>query len=230
MASVRKRPNERDSGAVLLGDKCIIDAGVELGYCGGRNHRRDRLTIGDGARIRTGTVIYAGTTIGQRFETGHNVVIREENVIDDDVSIWNNSVIDYGCRIGKRVKIHTNVYVAQFTIIEDEVFIAPGVTIANDIHPGCPYSKQCMKGPTIKRSAQIGVNATILPRVTIGEYAVIGAGSVVTKDVPAYSVCYGNPALSRGDVRALKCTTGLTDVPYPHLKGEAGEVAAGAIG
>ncbi len=199
---------------IRLGKGCLIDVGVVLGYRPARGKNIDIVIIGDNARIRSGTVIYGGVQIGDNLQTGHNVVIREENVIGNNFSIWNNSVIDYGCKIGNRVKIHCNCYVAQFTIIEDEAFMAPGVTIANDIHPGCEFSSKCMRGPHIHKGVQIGVNVTVLPFVEIGEYSLIGGGSVVTKDIPPYSLAYGNPARVVGDVRDLKCETGLTDRPY----------------
>jgi acetyltransferase-like isoleucine patch superfamily enzyme len=159
-----------------------------------------RLVLGEGARIRSGTVLYAGSRIGRRFETGHHVVIREQNRLGDDVSVWSNSVIDYGCVIGNRTKIHCNCYVSQFTDIEDDVFLAPGVTIANDLFPGFAESARAMRGPSIGTGAQIGVNVTILPYVRIGEHAIIGAGSVVTRDIPPYTVAYGVPALPKRDV------------------------------
>lgn len=86
-------------------------------------------------------IIYAGSTIGSDPVTGRNVVIREQNVLGDYVRIWNNATVDYGCQISNHVKIHTNCYIAQFTTLEDEVFLAPGVTIANDSHPGCEFSR-----------------------------------------------------------------------------------------
>jgi acetyltransferase-like isoleucine patch superfamily enzyme len=205
-ASLRERTNR-----VILGDGHEIDPGVILGYPPGRRIADTALRIGPGARIRSGSVIYAGSTIGTGIETGHSVVIREENVIGDDVSIWNNSTIDYGCTIGSGVRIHCNVYVAQFTTLEDEVFLAPGVIIANDPHPLCGL---CMRGPTVKRGARIGVNVTLLPHITIGEGTLIGAGSVVTRDVPAHSVAYGNPARPVGSVDELQCTFDLVDRPY----------------
>lgn len=202
------------SDLVLLGPPQQIDEGVLLGYPTGRAIPDRRLIVGPGARLRSGTVLYEGSVLGAHFQTGHNVIVREENRIGDHVAIWSNSVVDYGCVIGDRVKIHTGVYVAQFTIIEDDVFLAPGVIITNDIHPGCPESKRCMKGPTIRRGAQIGGNVTILPYVEIGECALIGAGSVVTKDIPARAVAYGNPARVAGTIDDLTCDTGLTDKPY----------------
>ena len=181
-----------------------IDDNVILGYMTGRSIPDHELRIGAQANLRSGTIIYGGTHIGVGLETGHNVVIREENVIGDHVGIWGNTVIDYGCTIGNNVKIHTNCYIAQFTVIEDDVFIAPGVSIANDPHPLCA---ECTAdgGPTIKRGARIGVNVTILPGVTIGEHALIGAGSVVTRDIPPGVVAYGNPARPGKPVDELQC-------------------------
>jgi acetyltransferase-like isoleucine patch superfamily enzyme len=196
---------------VVLGDGHEIDQGVILGYLTGRRIANVTLNIGPGARIRSGTVIYAGSTFGAGLETGHNVIIREENAVGDELSIWNNSTIDYGCTIGNRVKIHCNVYVAQFTTLEDGVFLAPGVTIANDPHPVCGL---CMRGPTIKRGAHIGVNVTLLPHVTIGQGALIGAGSVVTHDIPAYAVAYGNPARPYKSVDELQCPSSVVERPY----------------
>jgi acetyltransferase-like isoleucine patch superfamily enzyme len=199
---------------VRLGPDHVVGSAVILGLIPGRQIGNHTLMIGRGACIRSGTVIYAGSSIGTCLETGHNVVIREENTIGDGFSIWNNSVVDYGCTIGSRVKVHCNVYIAQFTVIEDDVFLAPGVMVANDLHPGCPLANTCMRGPTIKRGARIGVNCTLLPFITIGEGAVIGAGSVVTRDVPAGTLAYGNPARVVKDVRELKCGFGRIDGPY----------------
>ncbi len=204
--------------AVQLGERAIIDTGVILGYPSSRSEDQ-LLIIGNDARIRSGTIIYGGTCIGHNLETGHNAIIREQNFIGDNLCIWSNSVIDYGCTIGNNVKLHNNVYVTQFTVIEDNAFLGPGVCLANDIHPGCPKAIECMKGPVIRRGAQIGINSCILPRVTIGEYAVIGAGSVVTADIPPGAVAYGNPALVMGRVEDLVCTTNLIDKPYSHLLG-----------
>lgn len=203
------------TGDVVLGPDAVLDDGIILAYLSPRKGIDSTLRIGGNAVVRSGSVIYAGTTIGDHLETGHNVVIREENKIGDHFSIWNNSVIDYGCTIGNNVKIHCNIYIAQFTVLEDDVFLAPGVTIANDIHPGCPDSRACMKGPIIKRGVQIGVNVTILPFITIGERALIGSGAVVTKDVPPETIVFGNPAQVRGSIYDLDCVTDIRDKgPY----------------
>jgi acetyltransferase-like isoleucine patch superfamily enzyme len=186
-----------------IGDGLVIDPSAILGYPTSRVEASE-LILGPNAQIRSNSVIYLGSRIGARFQTGHNVVIREECRIGDDVSIWSNTVVDYACRIGDHVKIHSNCYIAQFTEIEDGAFLAPGVTIANDLYPGQAASAALMSGPQIGAGAQIGVNVTILPFVRIGAGALIGAGAVVARDVPAGCVAYGNPASVRGEVRMLR--------------------------
>jgi acetyltransferase-like isoleucine patch superfamily enzyme len=174
-----------------------------VGYPADRGEFHD-LVIGPGARLRSGTMLYLGSCIGAHLETGHNVIVREDCQIADDVSIWSNSVVDYGCRIGNGVKIHANCYIAQYTDIEDGAFLAPGVTIANDLYPGQPASAKVMCGPSIGAGAQIGVNVTILPFVRIGAGALIGAGAVVVLDIPDGCVAFGNPAVVRGRVGDLR--------------------------
>lgn len=177
------------------------------------------LIVGKNAFIRSGSILYLGSQIGNSLQTGHNVIIREENDIGDDFSIWSNSIIDYGCKIGNRVKIHCNCYIAQYTTIEDDVFMAPGVIVANDLHPGTPDAMGCMKGPTIRKGTQIGCNATILPHITIGEYVLVGAGSVLTKDIPSHTIVYGNPAKVVKKITDYRCKI-LHNNPYDFLLGE----------
>ncbi|OGR83961.1 MAG: hypothetical protein A2636_04315 [Elusimicrobia bacterium RIFCSPHIGHO2_01_FULL_64_10] len=201
-----------------IGKNKIAEKNVVLGAPASRKIAWSGLAVGSHARLRSGTVIYRGTRIGDHLETGHNAVIREENEIGDHFSLWSNSVVDYGCRIGRNVKIHCNCYVAQFTTLEDDVFLAPGVVIANDLHPGAPDFRECMKGPLIKKGAQIGCNVTILPHVTIGEYALIGAGSVVTRDIPAYTMARGSDsAKPKTKIYDLECRV-KPHLPYQHLK------------
>lgn len=178
------------------------DTGVLLDYPSARA-TLSPMTVGCNARLRSGTVVYGGCRIGDRFQTGHHVVVREDCVIGDDVSIWSNTVVDYSCRIGDRVKIHANCYVAQYTELLEDAFLAPGVTIANDLYPGQVESAAMMSGPRIGAGAQLGVNVTVLPYVRIGDRCLVGAGSVVTRDLPPGTVAYGNPARVRGLVDQL---------------------------
>jgi acetyltransferase-like isoleucine patch superfamily enzyme len=207
-ATVRAFPR-----GALVGRGSLIDDNVLLAVRPGRQIADLVLRIGREAIVRSGSVLYAGSTIGDRFETGHNVIVREENQIGSDVKIWNNAVIDYGSTIGDRVKIHSNCYIAQFSTIEDDVFLGPGASLANDPHPGTA-THLCMRGPTLKAGAQIGMNATILPFVTIGERALVGAGAVVTRDVPAGMVVIGNPARILKPVSELTCPLDIFDHEY----------------
>jgi acetyltransferase-like isoleucine patch superfamily enzyme len=181
------------------GSGLVLDEQVHLAYPPDRGVPTP-LVLGEAARLRTGTVIYAGSVVGDRFSTGHNVVIREECEIGDDVSVWSNTLVDYGCRIGHRVKIHANCYIAQYTVIEDDAFMAPGVTFANDLYPGSLESAAYMRGPIIERGAQLGVNVTVLPYVRIGAGTIVGAGSVVVKDLPPGVIAVGSPAVPIRDV------------------------------
>jgi acetyltransferase-like isoleucine patch superfamily enzyme len=184
----------RRSRWAVIGPRSRIGPCVELGCQTSRRIAPAPTRIGPGAVLRSHTVIYRNTRIGEALETGHHVVIREENVIGNRVWIWSHSTVDYGCRIGDRVRIHNHVYIAQQTVIEDDVFLGPGVVFANDRFP----VSDRLEGPVIGRGAAVGANATILPGVRVGERALIGAGSVVTKDVPDGMLAYGNPARVHG--------------------------------
>ncbi len=219
---------------VSAGEGLLADAGTIIGYLPARLPA-GRLLLGGHARIRSGSVLYLGSSIGDRFETGHNVVVREDCRIGDDVAVWSNSVVDYGCRIGDRVKIHSNCYVAQFTEIGTGAFLAPGVTIANDLYPGQPDSATLLAGPSIGAGAQIGVNVTVLPFVRIGAGCLIGAGAVVVRDIPDGRVAFGNPATVRGDVRDLAAIETRVDAVTTSVSryrfagpGPGGRRAAGA--
>lgn len=160
-------------------------------------------SIGDGATIRSHTVIYAGNRIGRNFQTGNKVNIRELNQIGDDVSIGTLSVIEHHVVIGNRVRIHTQAFVPEYSVLEEGCWIGPNVVLTNAKYPLSPGVKDSLAGPIIRRGAKIGANATILPGVVVGEYALVGAGAVVTRDVPAGAVVVGNPAHVIGNIADL---------------------------
>ncbi|HEX8692871.1 MAG TPA: acyltransferase [Longimicrobium sp.] len=222
-AGARRLPS---AGTLLTPADCgggDWDPGVLVGYFPERRVASLELALGPGSRLRSGTIVYAGSRIGRGLQTGHNVILREESEIGDDVAVWSNTVVDYGCRIGSRVKIHCNVYVPQFTVIEDDVFIAPGCTFANDVHPGCACADPAsFRGPVIRRGARIGVNVTITPGVEIGAYALVGSGSVVTRDVPPGTVVVGSPARVLRRTSELRCRDGSAAYPDdPRLTDDA---------
>ena len=145
------------------------------------------------ALIRSGTIIYEGSTIGKRLATGHNVIIRENNTIGDDVVIGVNSYLGPGNIIGNCVRIHTNCFLEGVTL-EDNVIISPSVVFTNDPYPPCKICTQEIGGALVGKNTVIGANVTILPGIKIGKNVLVGAGSVVTKNIGNDIVVVGNPA------------------------------------
>lgn len=184
---------------VTLGEKIEIEDYCIIGqpFAG---YRGEPTIIGDGAVIRSHTVIYAGNVIGKNFQTGNKANIRELNQIGDDVSIGTLSVVEHHVRIEDRVRIHSQVFIPEYSILLQGAWIGPNVVLTNAKYPRSPDVKQNLRGPKIGQDAKIGANTTILPGVEIGAKALIGAGSVVTKDVPSEQICYGNPAVCQRNV------------------------------
>ncbi|MCK4393968.1 transferase [Candidatus Bipolaricaulota bacterium] len=162
-----------------------------------------KTVIGKNAIIRSHTVIYAGNVIGNGFQTGHHVMIREENKIGDNVSIGTSSVIEHHVCIEDGVRIHSQAFIPEETTLEAGCWIGPNVVITNARYPLSPGVKSTLKGATVRRNAKIGANVTLLPGIIIGENALIGAGAVVAKDVPAGKVVVGNPTHVIRDVSEL---------------------------
>ncbi len=200
---------------VKLGENVRIEDWVEIGVPPRDPPEKPLDTyIGTNAFIRSKTIIYAGTKIGEKFFVGHMTLIRERCIIGNNVSIGTGSILERDVFIGDGVRIHSHVIIGEFTFIEEDAWVGPRVLITNSLHPKCPESKKCLKGPRIKRGAIIGGNAIILPDITIGERAFIGAGAVVTEDVPPESVVVGNPAKVIKSIHDFTCPYGLIDKPY----------------
>lgn len=178
---------------VALGDDSIVDDFVILGGNIGAGSD-DSLRIGREARIRSHTVIYAGNVIGDRFQTGHGVLVRESNEIGSNVSVGSHSVVEHHVSIGDGVRIHSNAFIPEFTVIEHDAWIGPSVSLTNARYPRSRNVHTELAGPIIREHARIGANATLLPGVIIGRNALVGAGAVVVRDVPDGAVVVGNPA------------------------------------
>ncbi|UCG71030.1 MAG: transferase [Thermoplasmata archaeon] len=203
---------------VELGDNSNLEDFVILGVKSSKPPinppHEGKLIIGDNAKIRSHSVIYRGNKIGNNFQTGHGVLIRENNLIGDDVSIGSHSVVERENVIGNKVRIHSNCFVPEFVNIKDKVWLAPSVTILNMRHPPCPKFNECAKGVVIKENAKIGSNVTLGPKVIIGKNSLVGCGSVVVQSIPDDSVAVGNPARVIKNVSDLTCELGYYGVPY----------------
>lgn len=133
-------------------------------------------------------------TIGENTRIWQFVVVLEGAKIGEDCNICSHTLIEGDVVIGDYVTVKSGVQLWDGTRIENNVFIGPNVTFANDPYPRSKEYPSKFSSITVKNNASIGANATLLPGVTIGQYAMVGAGAVVTKDVPPRSVVVGNPA------------------------------------
>lgn len=156
--------------------------------------------VSDQAKIGDGTKIW---NLAQ---------VREDSVIGENCIISKNVYIDTKAVLGNRVKVQNNVNVYHGVEVEDDVFLGPSMTFTNDFYPRAFNEDWEITNTYVKKGASIGANATIVCGVTIGEYAMIGSGSVVTKDVSANALVVGNPAKQIGWV--CKCGCKLNEKKY----------------
>lgn len=136
----------------------------------------------------------ADCLIGEGTRIWQFVVVLKGAKIGSDCNLCAQTLIEGDVVVGDRVTVKSGVQIWNGSVIGDDVFIGPNVTFTNDLYPRSRQHPVSYKGVTIKDGASIGANATILPGLTIGEKALVGAGAVVTKDVPARAVVVGNPA------------------------------------
>jgi len=157
--------------------------------------------IGDGTIVSTGAIVFAGTRIGARVILGDQSCVRERCDLGDDVVVGRGSLVENDTTIGALTKIQADAYVTAYSTLEENVFIAPCVVTTNDDFMGrTERRRELIKGPTIRRGARVGGGAILLPGVEIGEEAFVGAGAVVTEDVPPRKLVVGNPARVLRDV------------------------------
>ena len=171
------------------------------------------LEIGPRCTIGALNVLYAGTRLESSVFVADLASIREKCHLGRAVIVGRGVTIENQCDIGEYTKLQAEVYITALSTIEDRVFVAPTVSTTNDNFMGRTEERfKHRKGATIRSRARIGGNAVLLPGVTVNEEAVVGAGSVVTRDVPAGRVYYGNPARDRRPVpseQMLEQTTAI---------------------
>jgi UDP-2-acetamido-3-amino-2,3-dideoxy-glucuronate N-acetyltransferase len=146
-------------------------------------------------------VVDEGATIGTGTKIWHFSHIMSGAVIGENCIIGQNVMLASGAVLGNGVKVQNNVSVYAGVTCEDDVFLGPSCVFTNVINPRSFIERKNEFKPTlVKKGATIGANATVLCGITIGEYAMIGAGSVITKNVPPYALIVGNPGEQIGTV------------------------------
>jgi acetyltransferase-like isoleucine patch superfamily enzyme len=194
-------PKLEETGLVEMKGNCEIDTDVLICYPQADGTQR-KVIIGDKCRIRSGTVIYSGVEIGDKTQTGHHVVIRENTKVGSSSSIGTGVKCEMDTIIGNNVSVETQSHITAKMIIEDYVFIGGFVGTTNDnrmLWRREGHGKH-LQGPILKFGCRIGSGAILLPGVTIGREAMIGAGAVITKDVPDFKVVLGVPGKIVGEV------------------------------
>jgi acetyltransferase-like isoleucine patch superfamily enzyme len=165
--------------------------------------------LGPGTIVSTGAIVFAGTRLGARVIVGDQACIRERVTIGDDVVVGRGVLVENDTTIGALTKIQADAYITAYSTLEDEVFVAPCVVTTNDNFMGRTEKRhELVKGPTIRRGARVGGGAILCPGIEIGEEAFVGAGAVVTKDVPPRMLVVGNPARVLREVPAEELLPG----------------------
>ena len=229
--NVRISPAAKIGKNVRIGDNTIIYDNVEIGdntvicndcvigeplndyYSNIEQYVNPITIIGAESLIRSHTVIYAGNTMGDHFQTGHRVTVRENTTFGSHCSLGTLDDVQGHSEFGDYCRLHSNVHIGMHSKLGNFVFVYPFVVFTND---PTPPSDICA-GPTVGDFTQIATGSVLLPRVKIGKHCLIGACSSVTKDVEDYQLVLGVPAKPIKDVREIKDRiSGESHYPWPY--------------
>ena len=204
---------------VVIGDNtiicndCVIGEPLNSYYFDLENYENPKTLIGGDSLIRSHTIVYAGNSIGDHFQTGHRVTIREYTKLGNHCSLGTLDDIQGFSEFGDYCRLHSNVHIGQHSKLGSFVFVYPYVVFTNDV---TPPSEICI-GPTVGDYSQIATGSILLPGVRIGKHCLVGAGSSVTKDVEDYMLVLGIPAKPIKDVRMIiDRETGEPHYPWPY--------------
>jgi len=196
----------RIGAGTMVGDHAVVDKQVRLAASSTASREPlPPLEIGDACTIGAHAVINAGSKIGALTLVGDQAMIRERVVVGERCVLGRSALVENDTTLGDRVKVQANAYLTAYMTIEDDVFIAPCVMTTNDNYMGRTERRFAERGgPTIRRAARVGGGCVLLPNVVIGEEAFVGAGAVVTKDVPDRMLVVGSPARVLREVDAVE--------------------------
>lgn len=175
------------------------ELGYAVGYCydgiGGHT------TIGSGVAIRAGAVLYADVRIGINTVVGHGTLVRTAVEVGAETQLGHHLTVERASRIGLNVRCSPGSHITSATHIADRVFLGAGIRTINDkrLIWRDPKRPPVLLAPRFETGARVGSGVVVLSAVTIGEYAMVGAGSLVTRDVPPRTLAFGHPARVRGD-------------------------------
>jgi UDP-3-O-[3-hydroxymyristoyl] glucosamine N-acyltransferase len=182
---------------VELGDDVQVDEFCVLGHPTGS--ARPPLRIGKGSLIRSHSVLYEGSTLGERFESGHHVLVRENTTAGANLRLGGQCMVQGDCTIGDYVRLHSAVQVGKGCTIGDFVWIFPAVTLTNDPLP--PSSVE--QGSTLEDGVVVCTGSIVMPGTRLGAGVFVAAGSRASGDVPAGKVVDGRNGEVTGDVHRL---------------------------
>lgn len=195
-------------GGIRIGDSVRVEERAilgrpEQGYAVGHVYPGAGVdtVIGAGAVIRAGAIIYAGTEVGEETVVGHYTLLRSFVTVGSETQLGHNLTIERAARIGRLVRCSPGSHITSSCVLADRVFLGAGVRTVNDKEMTWhdpAGRKPDLVPPLFGTGARVGSGSVVLAGVSIGEHALVGAGSVVTRDVPARALAFGSPARVRG--------------------------------
>lgn len=200
---------------VVIGDDsticndCVIGEPLTEAYTD-ENYINPITEIGKNALIRSHSILYAGSSFGINFETGHRVVIRERSHLGDYCRIGTMSDLQGDLKVGNHCQLHSNVHLCKYSDLGDFVFIYPFSVLTNDRYP----PSMQVKGPSIGDYSQLGVHSIVVGNVTVGSNCLVGADSTVSSNFEDYSFIIGSPAKRKSDIRNLTDDDGKPLYPW----------------
>lgn len=197
-------------GGITVGEQARIEEHAvvgkpELGYAVGRIYpgAGDATVMGAGAVVRCGAIVYAGVQVGVNTMVGHHALLRSGVQVGAETQLGHHLTVERATRIGREVRCSPGSHITSSTQIADRVFLGAGIRTINDktLTWRDPDRTPILAPPWFDTGAKVGSGSTVLAGVRIGEHALIGAGSLVTRDIPAGALAYGHPARVHGQAR-----------------------------
>ena len=203
---------EIGDNTVICND-CIIGEPLSAYYTDPNNYNNPQTIIGADSLVRSHTIIYAGNTIGDHFQTGHRVTLRENTIIGSHCSLGTLDDIQGNSRFGDYCRLHSNVHIGMHSVLGNFVFVYPYVVFTNDPTP----PSDNLRGPSVGDYTQIATGSVLLPGIKIGKHCVIGACSLISKDVDDYMLAMGSPAKPVKNIsEIIDRSTGKPHYPWPY--------------